>query len=358
MSAQQYEIRSVDLQQKGERDALAAFLAAQGLGLDDDLDYALCLTEGERIVASGCAAGKVLKCFAAAPDYRGEALMNRLMSFLRLRAYHEGRQNLFLYTQTEKAPLFSQLGFHILATSSEAVLMESRKEGVQEYLDSLALPSPAARTAALVMNCNPFTLGHRRLIEQASAEQDQVYVFLLREESSAFPFAVRKVLAEAGMADLPRVSLHHGGDYMISRATFPAYFLKESRKIEEHFARIDLDLFSRRIAPALSIGTRYVGEEPYCPLTARYNSLMKEILPSRGIRVREIPRKGGDDGAISASRVRQALAAGRFDRLREWVPPATFAYLRSPEGENIAEILRRKEARSGGSSVGSSIVRQ
>ena len=36
------------------------------------------------------------------------------------------------------------------------------------------------------MNCNPFTKGHKYLIEKASKENDVVHLFILTEDKSEF----------------------------------------------------------------------------------------------------------------------------------------------------------------------------
>jgi len=145
-----------------------------------------------------------------------------------------------------------------------------------------------------------------------------------------------------GTSGLQNVRVHEGGDYIISQATFPSYFLKESKLVEETHAELDLGIFATRIAPALGITHRYVGEEPFDPVTKNYNDKMKEILPSQGIEVIEIPRKEIGGRAVSASRIRELAAAGRFDEIRELVPPATHAYLVSREAETVIDSIKRK----------------
>ena len=90
-------------------------------------------------------------------------------------------------------------------------------------------------------------------------------------------------------------------------------------------ADLDIALFAQKIAPALSISIRYVGTEPYCPVTARYNLRLAEELPRHGIELMELPRKDG----ISASEVRRAMAANDWERVRQLVPQSTYEALRS-----------------------------
>ena len=44
---------------------------------------------------------------------------------------------------------------------------------------------------ALVMNCNPFTLGHQYLVEYAASKVAKLYLFVVEEDKSEFPFADR-----------------------------------------------------------------------------------------------------------------------------------------------------------------------
>lgn len=42
-----------------------------------------------------------------------------------------------------------------------------------------------------MMNANPFTNGHRYLIQQAAAQCDWLHLFLVKEDSSRFPYEDR-----------------------------------------------------------------------------------------------------------------------------------------------------------------------
>ncbi|OQY32971.1 MAG: [citrate (pro-3S)-lyase] ligase [Spirochaetaceae bacterium 4572_59] len=342
MSAEQYEIRTINLRRASERNQLKTFLLQENLTLESDLDYAICLMDGDRIIGSGCASGNVLKCIAVDVDYQGQALTNRIISYLRLRGFHEGYSSLFLFTKPGNETVFSELGFFTLAKSPDAILMENRSDGFQIYIDSLKIPDDSMPAASIVMNCNPFTLGHRYLIEKACGENERVHLFVVKEDLSVFPFDQRMSLIQEGCSDLKNLFIHEGRDYIISHATFPTYFIKDSKIINDSYARIDLDLFARRIAPALSITKRYVGEEPFDVVTSRYNQLMKEILPENGVDVVEIPRKSCSDGAVSATKVRKAMADNRYGELKNWVPPTTYDFLLSEEGQKIGEIIKRK----------------
>ena len=179
------------------------------------------------------------------------------------------------------------------------------------------------RGGVVVMNCNPFTLGHRYLIEQAAKQVERLYVMVVREDRSLFAYTERKAMVEQGVADIENVSVIDGSDYAISRATFPTYFLKRLDDAADTQMLLDLDLFRRHIAPALGATVRFVGTEPTDQLTRRYNQLMHEALKD----VRETDRLEKDGNAVSASRVRKAMEEGDMNTIRQLVPPTTLPYI-------------------------------
>ena len=188
-------------------------------------------------------------------------------------------------------------------------------------------PQPLTTTTPLrgvvVMNCNPFTLGHRYLIEQAAKQVERLFVMVVREDCSLFAYAERKAMVEQGVAHLENVTVIDGSEYAISQATFPTYFLKRLDDAADTQMLLDLDLFRRHIAPALGATVRFVGTEPTDQLTRRYNELMHEVLTD----VREISRLEKEGNAVSASRVRKAMEQGDMSTIRQLVPPTTLPYI-------------------------------
>ena len=173
------------------------------------------------------------------------------------------------------------------------------------------------------MNCNPFTLGHRYLIEQAAKQVERLFVMIVREDCSLFAYAERKAMVEQGVAHLENVTVIDGSEYAISQATFPTYFLKRLDDAADTQMLLDLDLFRRHIAPALGTTVRFVGTEPTDRLTRRYNQLMHEVLAD----VREIVRLEKKGNAVSASRVRKAMEQGDMSTIWQLVPPTTLPYI-------------------------------
>lgn len=174
-----------------------------------------------------------------------------------------------------------------------------------------------AKIGCIVMNCNPFTKGHRYLIECALTNVDYLYIFVVEEEKSFFDFKNRYEMVIQGTHDLENVFVIRSGKLIISSATFPAYFQKDKEGIiNEISVNEDLRIFAQYIAPVLNIQYRFVGEEPQDYVTSCYNDAMKKILPQFDIHVTEIPRKSINDEIISASIVRKYYLRGDFQRLK------------------------------------------
>ncbi|HEX4499701.1 MAG TPA: [citrate (pro-3S)-lyase] ligase [Scandinavium sp.] len=320
---------------------IATFLENAGLSLEVDCEIAVCAQWQGEIVGCGALAGNVLKCIAVSPALQGEGLSLKLLTELLTLAYELNRSELFLFTKPENRQLFSGAGFWPIAQAGEmAVLMENSSERLARFCRQLALyRQPGKTIGAIVMNANPFTLGHRYLVEQAAASCDWLHLFVVKEDASFFSYPDRWTLIEKGIADIRNVTLHSGSAYMISRATFPGYFLKEKGVVDDCHCQIDLQLFREHLAPALGITHRFVGSEPYCSLTCAYNQRMHEILhdPSRSgpaVEVVELARMEKNGMAISASRVRKLYAERNWAAISALVPKGTLVFLQQHAAEH------------------------
>jgi [citrate (pro-3S)-lyase] ligase len=175
---------------------------------------------------------------------------------------------------------------------------------------------------AVVMNCNPFTLGHRYLIERALAECGFLYVFVVEEDKSEYSFKDRLALAEKGVSDLSGVKVLPSGKFIISTLTLPEYFEKNKEITID--ATYDIETFARHIAPALNISMRFAGEEPTCYITRQYNQAMKDILPKHGIEFVVFKRKEFEGIPVSASTVRKFVKEGKYENIKSLVPKSTY----------------------------------
>jgi [citrate (pro-3S)-lyase] ligase len=323
-----------------ERDRLEArkLIESEGLRFETDADDIVGLYEGERLVATGSRAGYVLKMLAIAPSQQGGDALGELVTLLMQRGMDAGHETFFVYTRPEHAPSFERLNFRLLVTHGMAALLEIGL-GIREYLDTHRALVRPGRNGAIVVNANPFTLGHLHLAETAARRVDHLYLFVVREDRSVFPFAARLRLAREATAHLPNVLVLETSRYAVSAGTFPSYFLKRLDDAALLQMQFDVRLFGSVLAPPFSVRARFVGDEPYCATTAAYNRTMAEVLGEYEIAWTQIPRLAHGGAAISASRVRECLGRGDLDRVASWVPPATMAFLRSPAADAIMRCL-------------------
>lgn len=356
------EIQTLNPTTPRQRQRIEAFLKRNGLRFDDMHYYAAITDDDGEMIAGGGLKGNVIKCVAVDDAHKGEAIANTLISHLIAHANEEGYSNVMLFTKPKNRQLFESLSFRLLAEAPEAVLMETGIGGINNMVEQLkkikeegevckennqeckeeektnlnittpqhlnpSTPQPLTTTTPLrgvvVMNCNPFTLGHRYLIEQAAKQVERLFVMVVREDCSLFAYAERKAMVEQGVAHLENVTVIDGSEYAISQATFPTYFLKRLDDAADTQMLLDLDLFRRHIAPALGATVRFVGTEPTDRLTRRYNQLMHEVLAD----VRETVRLEKEGNAVSASRVRKAMEQGDMSTIRQLVPPTTLPYI-------------------------------
>lgn len=317
------EIQTLNPATPHQRQRIEAFLKRNGLRIDDMNYYAAVLDDDGEMIAGGGLKDDVIKCVAVDDAHKGEAIANTLVSHLISHANQEGYSCIKLFTKPKNRQLFESLSFRLLAEAPEAILMETGIGGISNTVEALKKIKDNGERGVVVMNCNPFTLGHRYLIEQAAKQVERLYVMVVREDCSLFAYTERKAMVEQGVTDIENVSVIDGSDYAISRATFPTYFLKRLDDAADTQMLLDLDLFRRHIAPALGATVRFVGTEPTDQLTRRYNQLMHEALKD----VRETARLEKDGYAVSASRVRKAMEEGDMNTIRQLVPPTTLPYI-------------------------------
>ncbi len=356
------DIQELPLSVPSVRRQVEDFLGSNGLRLGEVDLYLAVLSADGAILAGGGLQRDILKCLAVSAEARSLGLSVPLISRLLSVASERGYTNVKVFTKPENLSVFESLGFKLLASAPKAILLENGR-GLADYCAYLrAHPAPGV----IIMNANPFTLGHKYLIEQADfstrptglgrndksivissdarraepfvissdarrAESRNLVIIPVKEDASRFPYTERLAMLRAGAGDLADVV--EGSDYQISAATFPTYFLKNLSDAAETQMRLDIDLFGRHIAPALGARVRFVGTEPADPLTARYNALLKELLPKYGVQLVEIPRLT-IERPVTATEVRALVDEGRFKEASALTPASTWPYL-------LAELAER-----------------
>lgn len=333
-----FRIEEPDLSSKYDVALIRRFLSPLGFYYDETaVDYSIILYNlNDDIVGVGSYQGKVLKYVAVAPHFRESGAFAHIVTHLTEKVMMDHKQA-FVFTRPENITRFAGLGYNHIASAEPLIAVlefgYANISDYQNYLRSIKLNNVIGSAAAIIVNCNPFTLGHQFLIEKASDENEVVYLFIVEEDRSTFKFQDRWLMIEAGVKHLSNVVMVKGGEYIVSGATFPNYFLKNESPdfITQKQAELDIHIFCKYIAPVLDIEVRYVGTECYCPTTAFYNKAMQLLLPSYNIDLYEIERKGKEtpNGKewISASKVRDAIVRGDMERMKCFLPQTTIDYL-------------------------------
>lgn len=329
-------------------DMWVGFLNQANIRHEDNVEFVYGVFEGDQLIATGSIYQNILKCIAVCKDFTGGATLSQLISHLMSEVLDRGFKACYVYTKPDTTQSFEYLGFkEIGRVDGELVFLEKAINGFDSYLESIQqYRHEDGVSAAIVMNANPFTKGHQYLVESAAAAVDYVFVFVLSEDASAFPAAVRKQLVMAGVSHLDNVTVLDTGSYMVSSQTFPSYFLKESSDVTRIQAELDASIFKNRIAKTMNIRVRFVGEEPFSEATNIYNTALKTVLEPE-VQLRIIPRKQEGDVVISATRVREHLYLNDLEFVKELVPTTTYDYLTSQAGQSLIEDIR-----NGGKSIG------
>ena len=309
------------------------------LTFEDGFDAMYGIHENGELIAVGARAGNILKMLAVDPAYQGGAILGEILTGLVSSGLAAGFESLFVFTKPEYSTTFQALNFTLLANQEKVAFLEYGK-GLRNWLESNRSLIRPGINGAVVVNCNPFTNGHRFLLETAARQVDNLYVFVVKEDRSIFPFDVRYRLVKEGLRDLGNVQVLDTSRYIVSGATFPTYFLKKDDPVARIQMELDVTLFASKIAPFFGISRRFVGTEPNCKLTDGYNETMRRILPVYGIELVVVERKQASTGVISASRVRELLAHNDNAQLADYVPATTLAYLTSDQAEPIRRQLR------------------
>ena len=317
-----------------------ALLAREGIERDRNLTYSAAIYDDDgQMIATGSLFENTLRCLAVDGAHRGEGLMAVIVAHLVQAQIERGHTHLFLYTKVDSAKFFAPLGFtEIARVDGRLVFMENRRDGFSRYLKSLAPYAGERPGAALVKELCAVHL-REALVARAAKENERVVLFVLSEDRSLVPYSDRMAMVKAACAKYGNVSVVSSGSYMISSATFPSYFLKDADVVTRTHAELDATLFTR-IAAALNLTRRYVGEEPFSHTTSLYNEALAAVLPKAGVELVVIPRAQAQGEAISASHVRQLIHDGHIEAIRPLVPETTYAYLTGDAGQTVLQRIQ------------------
>lgn len=322
---------------------LKLFLQEEELQYDDGIEYTLLLELDGEIVGTGSCHKNVMKCVAIGKTYQGQGILAQIMMHLIYHLTHAGISHYFIFTKPENQKIFEDMSFHAIVKTENVLLMENRKNGIDKYIEKLKQETDLSLTSktptivepnlqgegigAIIANCNPFTFGHRYLMERAAQNCRYLHVFVLAQSHQIFSEEERLELVRKGTQDIKNIVVHKASDYMVSPAVFPTYFIKDQTQAEKINCILDLTLFAEKIAPALKITKRFVGTEPNCNITSQYNECMKQYLPEHSVEYIEIKRKETTHQIISASVVRACMKNRDVETIMEMVPETTMQYI-------------------------------
>ncbi|RPH34221.1 MAG: [citrate (pro-3S)-lyase] ligase [Bacteroidales bacterium] len=349
-----YRYEIMDMKNPYDVRKVSDFLSPLGFDFTpDQIDYTVILINlNDELIATGSLKNNVLKFVAVATKFRDTTAFSFIVKHLSERVLLNSK-TAFVFTKPENIEKFMSIGYAEIASAPPTyALLEFGYKLIKDYkayLKSKRINRLAQKVASIVVNCNPFTNGHKYLIEKAAAENDVLYVFVVEEDQSVFNFKVRWKLIEEGISHLKNVVLLRGGNYIVSSVTFPAYFLKSEKAdlITQKQTELDLNVFVKHIAPILGINKRYVGTEIYCKTTAEYNKSMKNILTKNGIELVEVQRLaiGSEDNYVSASKIRKAIKDENLDSVLDFLPDSTKAFLLSKDSEQIRNRIKASSSR-------------
>jgi len=347
-----FEVKDISYNIENEIESVTSLLEKHNLKLDSFVEKTIGVYEQDLLIATGSIAGNTLRSICIDEEYRGTSVINTLVSHLLNLLYDLSCTHFFIYTGVDAYRSFIKLGFHlVIKLESGIVLMENKANGIQDYLKEIKNITSNRETCekpiigSIVINGNPFTNGHRHLIDLAKEHCDLIYIFVVWEENSVFPNEVRYRLIEEGISDLNGIVLCKGENYIISSATFPTYFLKDvSESVQQH-AILDLTIFRDIIAPYLGITKRFIGEERLCETTNIYNQTMIKLMEGSPITVTEIKRKESDNEIISASHVRRYIKENKWSEIKKVVPKTTYDFLNSKGAEPIIAKISNSSSR-------------
>lgn len=343
-----FDFQEVNLNSEKEINQVSDFLDSLNLSYEPS-DYSIILKDNNKIIGTGSVKGEILKCIGVDCKYQGYNLSEKIVSKLIEFQVSKGINHRFVFTKSDNVDSFTGMGFQKIAeVYPQLALLEGGEGSINDYIEKLREETPDGflekEAAGIVVNCNPITKGHLHLLGSTAEKHDVVHIFVVSEDRSLFPSAVRYQLVKDAVKDIKNIVVHHGGKYVISSATFPSYFLKkgEATKLQ---TKLDITIFGKHLAPALNIKFRYVAEEPYCPVTNTYNQTMKEVLPLYGVELIEIKRKKLGDEIISASKVRNALRENQWGLVQEMVPENVYNFLQTDKGKEIVKKIKENITR-------------
>jgi len=331
-----FTIKEVVLEE--EQELVIAFLKEHNIDYEWDITYSILVYDQEELIATASLSNNVMKCFLVKKEYLNNRITNMMFQHLVHILEEQHITHYFVFTSPFNETIFTSLHMKRIVKTMNTVLLEGG-EYITDVLQKLkeTYHISAHKKAAVIINANPMTNGHLYLIETAAKENKEVLVFVVSEDLSSFPFEDRFSIIKEACLHLKNVTVLPTLSYLVSKLTFPKYFLKEDQLIQDEQTLVDVLVYKEFYAKIFHINRRYLGEEPYSFNTSKYNQVLKDYL---GQNVVIIPRKEKDNKAISASFVRQLIKTDKLEKIQEYVPEATYKYLKTEQGKKVIKHIQ------------------
>lgn len=325
-----------------EIEEIKSFLNIFGVEYDYP-DKTFVIRDNGDIIATGSASGNILKYFFAKCTYSGQGAIGIIYNSLLEYIIEKGYNSYFVFTTPNNKNIFESLGLKEVYSTSSVMLLEGGFYNYNKWADGLIkeIGPKAGTRGAIIVNCNPMTLGHKFLMEKALQEVDELLIFVVEEDLSIFPFEARYNIIKSEFKNNKNVKVLKGGPYIISRGTFPTYFIKQKDKMLQIYTELDAKIFADKIAKDLQIDIRFLGSEPKDLVTLQYNNSLQEILQERNIGVKIVERKEHENKPISASYVRSLLKEDKIKEAFELLPQSTIEFLKTENGMDVINKIKK-----------------
>jgi [citrate (pro-3S)-lyase] ligase len=321
-----------------ERDIQISFLNKHGLDYEYDIDYAILVYDEHEVIATASIANNVMKCFVVHSAYTGQNVSGLMFKHLTDYLEAKGITHYFVFTTPENEEIFKSFNMTRIVLTMNTVLLEGGAE-INTVLKNLKKEYNLSdnKKSCVIINANPMTLGHLYLIETAAKKSNELLVFVVSEDLSTFPFKARFNIIKEATKHLENVTVLPSLSYLVSRISFPKYFLKEDVLIKDEQTLLDVLIYKGYYSKIFNINKRFLGTEPYSPNTSKYNSVLKNYL---GNHIEIIERKEIYDAPISASYIRKLIKQNNIIKIKDYVPKATYDYLLSEDGQLLIEYIQ------------------
>ena len=262
-----------------EVNEIKAFLAHLNLGYDEDIDHSFYISDNKKVVATISHSGYVIKCLAVDEEYQGYNLASKLVLAIIIHLRKIGIHSYFVFTPLKNKNIFLSLGFNLISQSNNTCLLEGGVDNIDQVINNIKekYNINTSNNGAIIINGNPITNGHLHLIKEASKHHKKVLLFVVETDLSEYSFKQRLTMIKNATKDISNIVVIPSTRYIISRATFPTYFIKENSLRSLEYAQIDVLTFKNHFMPILDITKRYIGEETN-PMMVMYNQILKDTL--------------------------------------------------------------------------------